>query len=88
MADPQTVLKDYFYMGMSLCNFCILNDFWCKDVFSMNICHIFPQCMLVVIVLIVKLIGIVMICACLDIEQGLPFVLCFLLPCQGQSFFP
>ena len=54
----------------------------------MNICHIFPQCMLVVIVLIVKLIGIVMICACLDIEQGLPFALQLLLPCQGHGAPP
>ena len=88
MTDPQTVLKDYFYVGMSLCNFCMFNVFWCKDVFSMNVCHLFPQCMLVVVFLIGKLIGIVITCTCLDVEQGLPFALCLLLPCQGQGFLP
>lgn len=66
----------------------LLMFFWCKDVFSMNACHLFPQCMLVVILLIGKVIGIVMTCACLNIEQGLLFALCFLLPCQRQGFLP
>ena len=52
MPDPQTVLEDYFHVGISLCSFCVLIFFGMRDVFSMNVCHHFPQCMLAVIPLI------------------------------------
>ena len=48
--------------------------FGARVVFIVDVCHLFPQCMLVIIPLIGGLI-IVVVTRALDIEQGLPFVL-------------
>lgn len=88
MTDPQTVLKDYFYVGMSQCNFCMFNAFFVQGCFQHEylppLSSMYAGCYL----LDRELIGIVITCTCLDIEQGLHFALCFLLPCQGQGFLP
>lgn len=43
------VLEGYLYVGESLCRF---NIFGVRTVFSMDACHLFPQCVLFVILLI------------------------------------
>lgn len=53
------VLEDYFYVGVSLCRLCGFNIFGMKGVFSVDVCHLFPQCMLGVILLIEPVIDIV-----------------------------
>ena len=52
MPDPQTVLEGYFYVGTSLHSLCGLIIFGVRAVFSMDVCHLFPQCKLAVIPLI------------------------------------
>ena len=42
----------YFYVGTSLCNLHGLIFFGVRAVFSMDVCHLFPQCMLAVVPLI------------------------------------
>ena len=52
MPDPQTVLEGYFYVGTSLCSPCVFYIFGTRAVFSMDVGHLFLQCMLGVIPLI------------------------------------
>lgn len=52
------VLEDYFYVGVSLCRLCGFNIFGMKGVFSVDVCHLFPQCMLAVIPLIGGVTGV------------------------------
>ena len=52
MPDPQTVLEGYFYVGTSLCRLHGFNIFWGEGCFSIDVCHLFLQCMLSVIPLI------------------------------------
>ena len=60
------VLEDYFYVGMSLCSLHVnsLIFFGVKAVFSMDACHVFPQCILAVIPLIGGVTDVVVTRAC------------------------
>ena len=58
------VLKGCFYVGMSLCSLNESNIFGAKAVFSMDDCHVFPQCVLALIPLIGGVIGVVVTRAC------------------------
>ena len=67
MPDPQTVLEGYFYVGTSLCSLRFLFVFVVvatRVVFSMGVCHVFPQCMLAIISLIGGLAGAVVTRSC------------------------
>ena len=67
MPDPQTVLEGYFYVGMSLCSLHGFEFFFflvAMFVFSMDVCHLFLQCMLAVISLIGYLTGVLVTKAC------------------------
>lgn len=52
MPDPQTALEGYFYVGTSLCSLCALIFFSESAIFSMDVYHFLPQCMLAIIPLI------------------------------------
>ena len=39
-------------MGSSLCSLCGFNSFGKRGVFSMDVCHLFPQCLLTIIPLL------------------------------------
>ena len=52
-------MKGCFYVGVSLCSLHESNSFGARAVFSMDACHIFPQCVLAVIPLIGGVIGLV-----------------------------
>ena len=52
MPDPQTVLEGYFYVGISLCTLHALIFFSESAIFSMDVYHLLPQCMLAIITLI------------------------------------
>ena len=56
--------------------------FGARAVFSMDACHLFPQCMLATNLLIGGVTGV------MDIEWGLLFALWLSLPCQGQGLLP
>ena len=51
-------LEDYFYVGVSLCRLCGFNIFGMKAVFSVDVCHLFPQYTLAVIPLIGGVTGV------------------------------
>ena len=53
------VLKGCFYMRVSLCSLCEPDTFVIRAVFSMVVCHIFPQCVLVIIPMMGVPIGVV-----------------------------
>ena len=53
----------------------------------MDVCHLFPQCILAIIPLKGGMTGVVTR-ACPDIEQGLPFALWLSLPCQRWGLLP
>ena len=53
------VLEYYFYVGVSLCRLCGFNIFGMKAVFSVDVCHLFPQYILAVNALIGSLTGVV-----------------------------
>ena len=52
MPDPQTALEGYFYVGTSLCSLHALIFFSESAIFSMDVYHFLPQCMLAIIPLI------------------------------------
>lgn len=58
------VLKDCFYVRVSLCNLHESNIFGARAVFSMDVCHNFSQCVLAIIPLIGVLICVVVTKAC------------------------
>ena len=70
MSDPQTVLEGCFYVGMSLCRlrgfiFKFLYFLLVRGIFfSMDDCHLFPQCMLAIIPLIGGLTVVLVTRAC------------------------
>ena len=47
------VLEGYLYVGATMCNFCRFSIFCVRAIFSMDACHLFIQCMLAIIPLIV-----------------------------------
>ena len=51
-------------MGASLCSLCEFSIFGVRAVFSMDACHVFPQCVLAVIPLIGGETAVVMIRDC------------------------
>ena len=82
------VLEGYFYVGTSLHILHGFNVSGARAVFILDVCRLFPQCMLSIFLLIRGVNGVVVTRAALDIEQGLLFALWLSLPCQWQGLFP
>lgn len=75
------VLEDYFYVGVSLCRLCGFNIFGMQAVFGVDVCRLFPRCVLAVIPLIGGVTGVGPETA-LNVEGGLPSARWVLLPSQ------
>ena len=58
------VLEGYFYVGEFLCSLHGFNTFGAKAVFSMGACHLFPQYVLAITLLVGSETGVVMTIAC------------------------
>ena len=63
----RSVSRLIFYMGMSRYSLCRLNlGLGSKAIFSMNVCHLFPQCMSAIISLLCGLTDVVVTSPCLE----------------------
>ena len=55
------VFEDYFYVVAFLCSLCEFNIFGARSVFSMDACHLFPQCVLAISPLLAGVTAVVVI---------------------------
>ena len=76
-------MKGYFYVGSSLCSLQKSNIFCASAVFNMDICHIFPRCVLTIIPLIGVVTDVMMTTGC---SAGPP-ICCVVIPALSPAGF-
>ena len=79
------LMKGYFYVGSSLCSLQKSNIFSASAVFNMDICHVFPQCVLAIIPLIGGVTGVVMTVGC---SAGPPLCCVVITALSAAGFSP